>query len=1224
MKRFLISIWSLIIIFFSVNAQNSDSIEETLMQAVQYYNNHDIANATPLFESALREIPKNEVDLLFIVEFMLSSCYYQQEEYEKALPLLKQLDMQSNKVTPYGDFTSQIKLHLMNAYRECNLKDKSKEVARYLLAHLDEYDVKTKRTILVEVMTSNIADLDIDNGIKYANAALLLVYPCEDDLSKSTYDIESNTIHMALMKIYNDREDFENAFFHAQKAIENINTYIENNLPVLYLGAAIASDHLGNYITSISYLNILDSWLHDHPEYVQDNDFRYKRAVETGSIQLSTNDFTGAIISFNEALKYCQGNEDDEMYCNSKLFYCYENTGNIDAKNELRLPIIHYAQNAQLSSESRIITYHQFAQILKDEGNVNFTLTIYEKLLSASPKLYGKNSYKNFNIAYGYAVALQEAGRSQDAINSLDYLISMSGSPTGNRDNYISVLILKAVLLGDAGDVGDGIDLLASLEKEVVESDNIELKWNFLNGKSHLSSIIGDFESSLKYDLENLPITRQLYGEYSRYYGIGLMNISEMYAVLGKKEESIGAIKEALSLFRSQYGERSSLYYHAFSKYCHAFVGSSEEYDHLNKLIDLSKDIFGEVSKEYAEELIYSVTWSLNPSQSDIVRLEKALSILKELGLRDTEHYLTPLYWLSVRYFVLRDWDKLLEVSEESLEICRTILHRNFVNLTAPQREGFWNRLSQNIHYIPSYAISYIQYAVENNDFRLVDSFSRLAFNSRLLEKGLLLSSTYELDRILAESQNPHVQDLKNEISVLEDSIKYVVANSAEYSIMQKDIDSKYRDLLHIASENGDFTDFIDLTWEDVSLYLQPGEAAIEFFSYPVQSTMQYAAVWITHNIGPLACTLFTDDELSNFLTNDECLYDYGNPGLYKTIWNTIEQFSDLKNCHTFYFSPDNILNCINIEQLTDSTGIMACEKRRLVRVSSIKEVVNRYKRKNEINSMVAIFGGFDYDMEYEKMTLALPPDISKLPFSGFPSSRGCSTRARYSNLEWTLPEANGIASLFQENSNMKTKLFIGEYGSEEMFYTLSGNGVKILHLATHGFYFDSDEVQDRVSSGRYEFLSVVHNKNMLTEDKQLTHSGLLFSGANNILRGHPVPKDREDGILTAQELSRLDFSGMELVVLSACETGLGDLTSEGVFGLQRGFKKAGVESILMSLWEVNDEATGELMQIFYKNYVEGQPKIVALYNAQKKLKSNPRFSHPKYWAGWILLDAID
>ena len=117
------------------------------------------------------------------------------------------------------------------------------------------------------------------------------------------------------------------------------------------------------------------------------------------------------------------------------------------------------------------------------------------------------------------------------------------------------------------------------------------------------------------------------------------------------------------------------------------------------------------------------------------------------------------------------------------------------------------------------------------------------------------------------------------------------------------------------------------------------------------------------------------------------------------------------------------------------------------------------------------------------------------------------------------------------------------------------------------------------------------------------------------------------DGVLTAHEISQLDLSGLQLLSLSACQTAEGDITSDGVFGLQRGFKKAGAQSILMSLWKVDDEATCILMTEFYRNWIsEGKTKHDALEAAKQtvRLHTERGWDDPKYWAAFILLDGLD
>ena len=136
-----------------------------------------------------------------------------------------------------------------------------------------------------------------------------------------------------------------------------------------------------------------------------------------------------------------------------------------------------------------------------------------------------------------------------------------------------------------------------------------------------------------------------------------------------------------------------------------------------------------------------------------------------------------------------------------------------------------------------------------------------------------------------------------------------------------------------------------------------------------------------------------------------------------------------------------------------------------------------------------------------------------------------------------------------------------------------------------------------------------------------LLHSGIIMAGANNAWAGRPV-SGVEDGILFAEEVANLNLVGTDLVVLSACETGLGAVNNgEGVFGLQRAFKLAGANTLVMSLWLVDDDATSILMSAFYRNWLSGKNKQDAFKEAQRTLRSNHRFASPFYWAAFVMVD---
>jgi CHAT domain-containing protein len=222
-----------------------------------------------------------------------------------------------------------------------------------------------------------------------------------------------------------------------------------------------------------------------------------------------------------------------------------------------------------------------------------------------------------------------------------------------------------------------------------------------------------------------------------------------------------------------------------------------------------------------------------------------------------------------------------------------------------------------------------------------------------------------------------------------------------------------------------------------------------------------------------------------------------------------------------------------------------------------------------------------------------------------------------YSNLLNQLPgteeEVKKINKTMSQN-NWSPKMFMGDNATEKNIKNL--NNPKVLHVATHGF-FEKD--------------MVVGNEN--DQDKErvkenpLLRSGLMLAGAsvtlynrnNTIFNAQKIESNYEDGILTAYEAMNLNLDNTELVVLSACETGQGEVKNgEGVYGLQRAFVIAGAKSIMISLWKVNDETTQKLMSAFYLEWIKTGNKTSAFRNAQVSLKKE--FPEPYYWGAFVMV----
>jgi CHAT domain-containing protein len=176
--------------------------------------------------------------------------------------------------------------------------------------------------------------------------------------------------------------------------------------------------------------------------------------------------------------------------------------------------------------------------------------------------------------------------------------------------------------------------------------------------------------------------------------------------------------------------------------------------------------------------------------------------------------------------------------------------------------------------------------------------------------------------------------------------------------------------------------------------------------------------------------------------------------------------------------------------------------------------------------------------------------------------------------------------------------------------------GPRLLHIATHGFFLTDEQLTATAAAQGH--------KANLDVDPML-RSGLFFAGADRARAGDASVAGADDGVLTAYEASQLNLVGTELVVLSACETGLGkELNSDGVFGLRRGLQVAGAESVMMSMWSVPDRETQELMALFYAKWLKGLDKPEALRQAQLEEREVVRKRYgkdlPYYWGAFVLV----
>lgn len=495
-------------------------------------------------------------------------------------------------------------------------------------------------------------------------------------------------------------------------------------------------------------------------------------------------------------------------------------------------------------------------------------------------------------------------------------------------------------------------------------------------------------------------------------------------------------------------------------------------------------------------------------------------------------------------------------------------------------------------------------------------------YDNILTTKGLLLRTSNTVKETIMKSGNYELIDNYNQMIVLRQQ-EMTEQDSIHRIKIKEEIEILDKKLSRSAASYGAFINFNSIKWKNVLESLNDDDIAIEFYNIPIiqrHDTIQkmdgeprYCAVILKKDYQyPQIVALCKESEL-NELDEDTL---YCSDVLYRLVWEPLE--SKLKGVKNIYFSADRELHKIGIEyaQMHNKKKMDECYN--LYRLSSTRVLAEN--RKSIKAKDAVLYGGLLYDLNIEQL---IEESRRGDYHSGKVSRAAELSELRYGvkYLPGTKDEVESIYNNFSSSGKAKCSVITDIKGTEESFKSLASKNIGIIHLATHGFYWSEEDAEER---NYVSFLSNIKNRSQNYEDMALLRSGLFFSGANIGLAGEELPDDIDDGVLTAKELSALNLGNVDMVVMSACQSGLGETTGEGVFGLQRGFKLAGATTLLMSLWKVDDEATKILMTEFYKNYLSGKTKRESLQLAQQHVKSQPKWESPEFWAGFILLDGLN
>lgn len=385
-----------------------------------------------------------------------------------------------------------------------------------------------------------------------------------------------------------------------------------------------------------------------------------------------------------------------------------------------------------------------------------------------------------------------------------------------------------------------------------------------------------------------------------------------------------------------------------------------------------------------------------------------------------------------------------------------------------------------------------------------------------------------------------------------------------------------------------------EYSWNRIAKSLRAKEAAVEFIALPdtinaawlVTPPMRYYALVLRRGgAAPRLVRLATAEEVSAQLSLKPRV-QYGDDTFYRLLWQPLER--ELKGVRTIYFSPDGLLNKVAFHAINDGRKCLI-DRYDLHQLTSTAAIAAGADRSPALPRTARLYGDIDYDMSN--------PD-----------------RCAWDTLHSAPREMQDIIETLKKKQ-VKVKHLGKEKATEASLHQLSADDHGLLQFITHGFY-------TRLSYARPTPSFADRLLDHTPDDDPMRRSGLIMAGGNRVWEDDFIAPDTIDGILSAREVATIDLRGTRLCILSACESALGDVQgSEGVFGLQRGLKQAGVEGIVMTLWKVSDSASALFMRTFYDQWALTDDRYEAFRRAREAVRSHEGYDLPDYWAPFVMLD---
>lgn len=998
---------------------------------------------------------------------------------------------------------------------------------------------------------------------------------------------------------------------------------------------------------------------------------QYAEALDVSAMcQIELNNFAAAETILNQSLQLKK--ELGTKAITSQVL-TYVALGNLKGAQGLyNDAYINYGKAAKILEQEKLTESQDYIAVLQSWGYTYIEGGMYaeakkmlNQVLAQQSKYEGENFSGNASILVSIANAEFQLNEFTSGEIHANKAIEIAKKNPEIKDVIATAKGILGLIAHKKGNSLLGIQHMqesANLNEQIFGAESIRVALTYTSF-SLIYQEMGRYAEAEIVLKKAMAIQQKIYGKSHPEYALSLMNLAMVYAMQGGNEKAVDMLKESMQIYmdRNLAGTPNFIKLLANLTY---IVNKLGLYDEAKKLHLQTLDILNTRNEKisYNRYIVLnnlSVTCiSLNEYSEAEKYVLEALDIVEKIQGKNTIEYVKTINNLVLVYRKQGKSAMAKKLTDDLLPLARTVLgddaellstiyfnealfaseennivesanylskatnivinnfKQNFYTLSEKEKLNWWQEKDYLFALYPSLLTRFPEHSKN-----IVEAFANL----QIQLKGFVLSDASAALRKARNSGNKEVNSLIDEWQAARSLIAQQMALPLQERYYNMDslnnqANAFEKKINQLAANTFTIQTQTSFTWKNIQAKLKNNQMAVEFVRFPFYNnstftdTFKYAALIIKPNEQPIFVSLTNEQNIEWCLSGGKTqtkevrvnsIYrstikkqnnntTFAGDSLFNLVWKPLMPYTH--NVKSVVYAPDGLLHKVAFHALP----LIANEKYlidefELAQYPSIKQLTEVSNQPTTTTSAF-LMGNVNFNTLTQTTT-------------GTNNFTTTVTSGAWAALPGTENEINAVEKTLL-NKQIKVTTLKGTLATEQKFKSLNNQSPSIIHLATHGFFLPEPNAQNNKTA----------ENSFTIADDPLIRSGIVTAGANYVWSGKSVPIGIEDGILTAYEIAQLNLSNTQLVVLSACETALGDLKgTEGVFGLQRAFKIAGVKNMIVSLWQVPDKETAELMTLFYNNLATNNSTVrEAFTKAQKEMRSKyPPFS----WAAFVLVE---